>query len=152
MNSFYYWNVHELSFVETKLPCDFFPYALFEIRTKEKAQAQTHEACCPSQWLPSSGFLCFTHITVDVVVTVDDNEFILWTWVLTCDVFKRMHCALEPYFGTTGILVWEKHQRAAKRRRLFLILSTDQHSGQSPGCNHFPAFWMYCATSQKISP
>lgn len=77
----------------------------------------------------------------------------LWQWITmnsyfgldnSC-VFKRMYSALKPYSCT----IWEKHQQAAKRRRLFLILSTDQHSGQSPDCNHFPAFWMYCATSQK---
>lgn len=145
-------------FCLNKITVWLFPYALFETRTKEKAQAQTQRPVVP-HITGCSCWMSLSHSDCPLVVSCVSHTLQLtwlWQWITmnsyfgldnSC-VFKRMYCALKPYSGT----IWEKHQQAAKRRRLFLILSTDQHSGQSPGCNHFPAFWMYCATSQKISP
>lgn len=117
INILYYWNVS----------CSVtFSYSPLEIMTKEKPTQTQESFCCPShyrlhllngsitQWLPSSGFLCFTHSNTTVIA--DKNKSIFCTTHLIRDVFKRMNCAFKPH----SCAIWggTKHQQTAKRRRL----------------------------------
>lgn len=138
MNSFYYWNVHELSFVE-----NVFPYALFEIRTKAKHKHKHMRSVVP-HITGCSCWMSLSHSDCPLVVSCVSHTLQLtwlWQWITMNSYFVLdnscvMYCALKPYSGT----IWEKHQQAAKRRRLSHIVHWSAQLAKS-WLQSLPSLW-----------
>lgn len=151
------WRLNHFLLLKCLLLCIFFSYSLFEIITEENKHKHRRPLVVPHT-TGRSGRMRLSHSDCPLVVSCVSCT---WTWLrprTTINTRFALHTSYVPF--SKGWIVQLNltlvqsggrgaHTNKQQKEGDFLVV---QHSWQSPGCNYFPVFWMYCTTSRKISP